>query len=69
MDEIASVVVTIGKSTDEILVGDWDGDGCDSLALRRGDLYFFQESIAEDTPYATVTYGRATDEVYAGVWK
>ncbi|MCD8109571.1 MAG: leucine-rich repeat protein, partial [Clostridiales bacterium] len=27
--------VSYGRSTDEVLVGDWDGDGIDTLAVRR----------------------------------
>ncbi|MCD8109540.1 MAG: hypothetical protein LUE14_05510, partial [Clostridiales bacterium] len=34
----ADLVITYGRSADEVVVGDWDGDGIDTLAVRRGNV-------------------------------
>ncbi|MCD8134180.1 MAG: hypothetical protein LUE19_10085, partial [Clostridiales bacterium] len=59
-----------GRATDEVLVGDWDGDGVDTLAVRRnGNIYYFSNSISNpDADVTVVSYGRATDAVYVGTW-
>jgi hypothetical protein len=31
----ADTVIAYGKADDAVLVGDWDGDGKDTLAVRR----------------------------------
>ncbi|MCD8110118.1 MAG: hypothetical protein LUE14_08480, partial [Clostridiales bacterium] len=59
------------RSGDEVLVGDWDANGTDTLAMRRnGNTYFISNSIANpDSGVDTFTFGKASDEVYAGKWK
>ena len=73
--ETADVTFTYGKTTDEILVGDWDGDGVDTIAVRRGNAYYFLNTAAEDLTdggaYVADTvlyYGKDTDEVVVGDW-
>ncbi|MCD7982245.1 MAG: hypothetical protein LUF32_08055, partial [Clostridiales bacterium] len=67
--ETADVVVAFGRSTDEVVVGDWDGDGIDTLAVRRYDNhYYFQAKLNSDELYADVTFGKADDEILAGDW-
>jgi hypothetical protein len=31
----ADVELTYGRATDEVFVGDWNGDGVDTLGVRR----------------------------------
>lgn len=67
----ADLSFTYGRSSDEVLVGDWDGNGTDTLAMRRsGNTYFISNSIENpDYNVDTFTFGRAGDEVYAGTWQ
>lgn len=39
-----SVVLSLGRASDEVYVGDWDGDGRDTLALRRGGVVLEQQA-------------------------
>ncbi|MCD7921423.1 MAG: hypothetical protein LUG27_03140 [Clostridiales bacterium] len=64
----SDMTVAYGKSTDEILVGDWDGDGYDTLCARRGNTCYFQKTIQATVHDRMVRYGKATDELYAGTW-
>jgi hypothetical protein len=60
--------VIYGRATDTVLVGDWDGDGKDTLAVRRGNTYYIKNSLAGGVADQTVIYGRATDTVLVGDW-
>lgn len=64
----ANLVFAFGRETDRYLVGDWDGDGVDTLAARRGNVYHFTNSPTGATIDAVVTYGRPDDTVLAGDW-
>ena len=35
----------MGRATDRAYVGDWDGDGRDTLALVRGTTAFYQTAL------------------------
>src|SRR5690606_32682718 len=63
----ADLSFRVGLSTDEVLVGDWDGDGEDTLALRRGSTYVFYDTHPS-WRHRTVRYGRADDVVLVGDW-
>jgi len=54
---------------DEYLVGDWDGDGCDNLAVRRDNLLLMDTNYdgAHDLQI-TVGLGNAADEYLIGDW-
>ncbi|MCD8132282.1 MAG: hypothetical protein LUE19_00275, partial [Clostridiales bacterium] len=62
-------VIDYGRSTDEVLVGDWDADGKDTLCVRRGNSYYFSNSLKNGAADQVVGYGRSTDDVYAGTWQ
>ncbi|WP_062381582.1 LGFP repeat-containing protein [Demequina pelophila] len=64
----ADVVAVYGRPADQVLVGDWDGDGIDTLAVRRGATYYFKNSLTGGEADAVVVYGRADDEVLVGDW-
>ena len=64
----ADRVVVYGKSCDQVLVGDWDGDGVDTLAVRRGNRYYFKNSVSGGNADQVIAYGRATDQVLIGDW-
>ena len=64
----ADVVVPYGYSSDEVLVGDWDGDGVDTLCVRRGNKYYFKNSLSGGAADKTVIYGKPGDKVFVGDW-
>lgn len=57
-----------GDPEDETLVGDWDGDGTDTLAVRWGSVYFFTNSIVGNDFDFAIAYGRPDDDVIVGDW-
>ncbi|WP_324649317.1 hypothetical protein [Georgenia sp. H159] len=57
-----------GRPGDRAYSGDWDGDGVDSLAVRRGNQYYLHDSHSGGPADHTVAYGRADDEVLVGDW-
>ncbi|MCH9275444.1 L,D-transpeptidase [Bifidobacterium amazonense] len=57
-----------GKASDTVLVGDWNGDGKDTLAVRRGNQYHIKNAIAGGAADQVVTYGHADDTVLVGDW-
>src|SRR5690606_4978896 len=64
----ADVYFMYGRHTDEVLIGDWDGDGKDTITVRRGKTYYVNNA-AEGGPAGSVfTYGRADDVVLVGDW-
>jgi len=65
----ADLVFTYGRTDDEVLVGDWDGDGVDTICVRRGNTYYFTNELgSEVTADYVLDYGRDTDEVLVGDW-
>ena len=64
----ASSVVAYGRPGDELYVGDWNGDGTDTPAVRRGNQYHVKNSLDGGRADVVVPYGRALDEVLAGDW-
>lgn len=55
-----------GAPSDEVLVGDWDGDGVDTLTVRRGKLYYVQNTITANLADKIVAYGKTSDDVFVG---
>ncbi|MEE6282283.1 multicopper oxidase family protein [Georgenia sp. MJ170] len=66
--QAAAKVVTYGRPDDLVYVGDWDGDGIDTLAVRRGDTFHFSNSLTGGPADVVVTYGRPQDEILVGDW-
>jgi hypothetical protein len=67
-DSTADHEFSFGRVGDEILAGDWDGDGRDTLAVRRGNAFFLTNSTTGGYADATLTFGRAGDDVLVGDW-
>lgn len=57
-----------GRIGDEVIVGDWDGDGRDTVGIRRGNTFYLHNSLQGGTPAHQFTYGRVGDEVLVGDW-
>lgn len=64
----ADLIIRYGYADDEVLVGDWDGDGIDTLCVRRGNTYYFKNSLSSGPADKVVTYGRTGDVVLSGDW-
>ncbi|MCD7865784.1 MAG: Ig-like domain-containing protein, partial [Clostridiales bacterium] len=64
----ADKTVAYGKATDEVLIGDWDGDGVDTICVRRGNTYYFKNTITGGNADIVIAYGKTTDEVLVGDW-
>jgi len=65
---VADKVIAYGKASDEVLIGDWDGDGVDTLCVRRGNTYYFINSLKSGVADQVIAYGKSTDEVLVGDW-
>ncbi|WP_222270597.1 SGNH/GDSL hydrolase family protein [Modestobacter marinus] len=57
-----------GDPGDTVLVGDWNGDGTDTLAVRRGNHYFVKNDISTGFADADFFYGEPRDDVLVGNW-
>ncbi|MGO1833954.1 MAG: choice-of-anchor I family protein [Actinomycetaceae bacterium] len=67
-DGTADATFSFGRASDEVLIGDWDGDGVDSPAVRRGNAYFLSNSFAGGRADVELRFGRASDQVLVGDW-
>lgn len=53
----------------DLLAGDWDGDGVDTIAWRDGNTFTFTSSNSHrGGELHTMTFGRPGDEVVVGDW-
>ncbi|MGO1509058.1 MAG: choice-of-anchor I family protein [Actinomycetales bacterium] len=59
---------SFGRVGDEVLVGDWDGDGADTLAVRRGNAFFLSDDLYGGNAAVELTYGQAGEDVLVGDW-
>ena len=57
-----------GRPGDEVLIGDWDGDGTDSITVRRGNQFFVSNAPRGGPAERVVVYGRPGDVVVVGDW-
>jgi hypothetical protein len=49
-----------------VLIGDWNGDGTDTLAVRRGNRFYVKNSISGGVADTVFSYGDARDVVLVG---
>jgi len=64
----ANTVFEYGRPGDEVFVGDWDGDGVDTIALRRGATFYVRNSNTSGPADRVFAYGRPGDTVLVGDW-
>ncbi|MCM3661119.1 DUF1080 domain-containing protein [Georgenia satyanarayanai] len=57
-----------GRFTDEVFIGDWDGDGTDSIAVRRDGVFYVSNAPRGGVADEVFAYGRAGDHVLVGDW-
>ncbi|SFL85839.1 hypothetical protein [Geodermatophilus ruber] len=65
---IANWVFAYGSPLDSVFVGDWDGDGVDTLAVRRGNTFLVRDSNTTGAADRTFAYGDPGDAVLVGDW-
>ena len=63
----ADVVFTFGRVSDRAVVGDFDGDGADSVSVVRGTRVFVNDRLAGGSRPGFV-FGRSSDQLVAGDW-
>ena len=57
-----------GRAGDEILAGDWNGDGQQTLAVRRGNQIYIKNSLAGGVADEVISFGRTDDTIVVGDW-
>ncbi|WP_299034328.1 hypothetical protein [uncultured Pseudokineococcus sp.] len=63
----AATSFAFGRASDQALVGDWDGDGVDTIALRRGnEIHFASDNVDGGGGVSVSSFGRASDVAVAG---
>src|SRR5690606_37308082 len=65
---VADTEFSFGRVSDEVLVGDWDGDGDDTFAVRRGTTFYVTNELKGGDAETSFVYGRLGDEVVVGDW-
>lgn len=60
------VSYTFGRASDDVVVGDWNADGRDDLAVVRGATWYFDWTHDGGEADASVTFGRPGDTPLAG---
>lgn len=60
-----------GTPPGQVFVGDWDGDGTDTFALRHEgtNTFHFRNDLAGGTASFTTDYGRPWDQVVVGTFR
>jgi len=64
----ADTALLYGRDSDRSYVGDWNGDGKDSLAVRRGRTYHLRNALTGGPADVTFEYGLSTDTTLVGDW-
>jgi len=67
-DGVGDLVSLFGRSTDEPIVGDWDGDGTDTIGVKRGHLFLLTNSHGGGFADIEFSFGRGTDVPLSGDW-
>ncbi|MPV36572.1 PKD domain-containing protein [Georgenia subflava] len=64
----ANHVFMYGRPADAVLIGDWDGDGTDSITVRRGNVFYVNNAPRGGAAESVFVYGRPGDTVLVGDW-
>ncbi|MBB3084797.1 hypothetical protein [Geodermatophilus sabuli] len=65
---VANRVFHYGGPADDVLVGDWNGDGVDTLTVRRGNTFHVREQNTSGAADHVFAYGDPGDAVLVGDW-
>ncbi|MBT8203369.1 MAG: DUF4038 domain-containing protein [Acidimicrobiia bacterium] len=63
---VAEVAFFFGIDGDQVLVGDWDGDGHDTLGIRRGDRVYLTNVNETSNASSSFVFGVAGDIAFGG---
>jgi len=70
LDGIVDKSFRYGGSTDQIIKGDWDGDGKDGIAIFRPSTgYWYFDNTLDGIVDKSFRYGGSTDQIIAGDWQ
>ncbi|WNV74763.1 hypothetical protein [Geodermatophilus sp. DSM 44513] len=64
----ANIELSYGEYSDEVYVGDWDGNGTDTLLVRRGNTFYARNSATSGPADVVFSYGDPGDAVLVGDW-
>jgi hypothetical protein len=64
----SDIYFAFGNPGDTVLIGDWDGDGVDTIAVRRGNTYYITNSLMGGVATTVFSYGNPGDTVLIGDW-
>jgi hypothetical protein len=64
----ANTVFSYGDPGDDVYAGDWNGDGKDTLLIRRGNAFHVRNSNTSGPADTVFSYGDAGDTVLVGDW-
>ncbi|MFG6285626.1 LamG-like jellyroll fold domain-containing protein [Actinotignum schaalii] len=64
----AQPAFSYGRAGDEVLAGDWNGDGQQTLAVRRGNQIYIKNSLTGGVADEVISFGRAGDTIVVGDW-
>jgi beta-propeller repeat-containing protein len=65
---VTTITVNFGQAGDLPVVGDWDGDGIDTVGVFRNGVFLLRNSNTSGSADLTVTFGAAGDLPIAGDW-
>ncbi len=57
-----------GRGSDKALTGDWDGNGTDTVGVRRASALYLRNSNSTGAADVSYAFGRSTDQVLVGDW-
>ena len=64
----ADTIISYGTDSDTILVGDWDGNGTDTIGIQRGNNVYLRNSNTGGPANTVFTYGEPGDTLVFGDW-
>lgn len=68
VEQVVADRFAFGRATDEWFIGDWDGDGKETVGLRRGNMIYLNDSLTGGIAQHVYSFGRVGDEVVVGDW-
>ena len=66
--ELDAILAQTLPLADAVYAGDWDGEGLDTLVVRRGNTYYFSDTFEGGIASRERTFGRADDATVVGDW-
>jgi len=57
-----------GRDSDEVFIGDWDGNATDTITVRRGRTFHVNNTLQGGSADYAFMYGRDSDVVLIGDW-